>query len=38
MILASAYMLHCLTTVTTLDERKKSEMEVSPDWYVAVEY
>jgi len=24
--------------VTTLDERKKSKMKVSTDWYVTVEY
>ena len=24
--------------VTTLDERKKSEIEVSTDWYVAIEH
>jgi len=24
--------------VATLDKRKKSEMKVSTDWYVAIEY
>ena len=34
--LCAAPSIYCV--VATLDGRKKSEMEVSADWYVAIEY
>ena len=36
MTLASAYVLYCL--VETSDDREKSKIKVSADWYVAVEH